>query len=104
MDERCHVDELNNSRKRVCIATFISADFSRKHNKNRTKPFTATFHNVLDCHVNEGVFARCLFSEFRLNSTEVVGNQLNNLIKTGHNIMVFGYRFSVNFLWQLLYR
>jgi hypothetical protein len=80
------MDEFNNSGKRVCIAPFVSADFGRKHNENRAKPFTATLHNVLNCHVNERIFAGGVFGEFRLNGAEVIGNQFNNLIKAGHNV------------------
>ena len=79
------MDEFDNGGKGVCIAAFVSADFGRKHNENRAEAFTAALHNVLNCRVNERIFTDGIFSEFRLNGTEILGNQFNDLIKVGHN-------------------
>jgi hypothetical protein len=68
------------------ITALISTDFGRKNNENRAETFATAFHNMLDRHVNKTVFTGGIFGEFRLNGTEVIRNQLNNLIKAGHSV------------------
>jgi len=52
----------------------------------------AAFYDMLDCHIDKTVFIRCLFGKFRLNGSEIIGNQFNDLLKAGHN----SFQFSVS--------